>query len=43
MNTPALEQQVPRHRDVADRLDYLLTLQRDHLRGGALPLLLAIR
>ena len=42
MNTPVPEQHL-RHRHVADRLDYLLTLQRDTLRGEVHPLLLAIR
>jgi hypothetical protein len=42
MNTPVPDQHL-RHRPVADRLDYLLTLQRDTIRGEVLPLLLAVR
>jgi hypothetical protein len=42
MNTPVPDK-LKRRRHVADRLDYLLTLQRDTVRGEALPLLLAVR
>jgi hypothetical protein len=42
MNSPVPDKLL-RHRPVADRLDYLLTLQRDSIRGEALPLLLAVR
>jgi hypothetical protein len=42
MNTPVPDRYL-RRRHVADRLDYLLTLQRDTLRGEVLPLLLAVR
>jgi hypothetical protein len=42
MNSPDPDR-LRRHRHAADRLDYLLTLQRDTVRGEALPLLLAVR
>ena len=42
MNTPVPDR-LRRNRHAADRLDYLLTLQRDTVRGEALPLLLAVR
>jgi hypothetical protein len=42
MNTPVPDK-LRRHRRVADRLDYLLTLQRDTIRGEALPMLMAVR
>ena len=42
MNSPVPDKLL-RHRHEADRLDYLLTLQRDTVRGEALPMLLAVR
>jgi hypothetical protein len=42
MNTPVPDE-LQRHRHEADRLEYLLTLQRDTVRGEALPMLLAVR
>ncbi len=42
MNTP-IPDRVLRRRSTAERLDYLLTLQRESVRGEALPLLLAVR
>ena len=42
MNTPVPDQHL-RHGHVAERLEHLLTLQRDTLRGEVFPLLLAVR